>query len=992
MATPTFSGHALNTTTNHLLATLQQAKRADGRVKFGRAVFRMLTWLLLAAFIAIALDAVLSLPPLFRLAVDIAFVLFALVLVIKLIAITTRQVDDRAAARLMEQQLDLTSSQLINAVDIANESSPGRSESLSASTIQVGDRLAATVDASKAISRAPFKQAAFRFAGLAASVAMVYLLLPAIFHSVLPRYLQPFTDNPAYTLIEFDVDYPQEIIQGKPVVIKATISGLNLPERASVVFLADPSEPNALARQNMIRLADTAATHSKKQLTALDTPLAFALRLDRADRTTSFYIDTPTGRSKTFTLKVRPVPQIEQVTIKYDPPAYTGWSSETESLSASGIRGLIGTQVTVQVKSNMALREGRLEISPARDQSSAPTKDGPSASIVSLQPDPVTPNVATGTFTLGKDGEFRLTLFADNAEGTPTDQPRTGTIRVYPDRPPTVAITEPANTIIIAPEDWTIPVIVQAEDDVQLASLQLFVQHNDLPGRHVNLAYDKTQRLIEVRHGINLESLNAKAGDKVMFFATAVDNYSKSPQSADSKRHVIHVISLEEYLDHARSKYQMSNIEDEIEAFQKQLDAIEKQRKAIEATLIELQAKIDDNNGKTTPEDLEQLTKLGGQLDEYAQDQLRLSQEMRRRAAQPSLYDFEDAFKDMLKTHGDHLDRSANDLIEQRQQYDKHRRDQPNDSEEAERHIESLLEQLKLDEGEQQQAAKDANASKQDTQRIAAADRLAALVQRIVRVIEQQRDLADRFAPFKEKSSLSTAEQLRAQRLAHEQTALKEDLEVALNRIEKEATAAQNTLPRMAASAAEIAESIRKLDVLADQAKAEESAIGGNGETAHAAAASAATKLESLQADTEEIEDAAAADMADTPLSLSKMKLGDSLKQLARGRGLATSSTTPNDSQGGKSGSSRGARADVSVYGPHAAGNDSTKAKPGGNPDGTGQGGVRSPNGTNNATAENLTPADSRTHRAAAPGVRGVPAPYQEIADQYLRRLAEDSK
>lgn len=990
----------MTATTPQLQTTLQQASRAHARVQTARQLCRMLTWLTAAGLFAVAIDAVLSLPPIGLIVIDIAMLslmVAALASIAK--ALITRR-DQRAAARLLEQQLGLTGSQLINAVDLNEPAGSGQSEVLRKSTVSAGEQLAARVHAGKAIDTAPLHRAGLRLGGIVVVALVFYLLVPSLFQTVWHRYLNPFAGHPAYTFVEFEVDYPDEVFQGKPVVIRAQLSGLNLPDRANVVLI-DPESQSALRTQPMLRLDEhvkdaSPAPNNSPDTTDGDQPLTFAFRIDQAQRTTDFYIDTPTGRSPMYRFTVLPVPRIEQVTIKYTPPTYTGWPPQTESLGPRGIRNITGTQVTLVAKSNMTLQGGSLAIQPQANAQGLKSKAGktsqPAPITLQLTPDPATPNIATATFPLTQSGTFNLTLIADNADRTPSDKPRTGRVTALPDRAPTIQITEPANTIIVAPVDWNVPVIVQAEDDVKIASLRMFQQRNEETGQTTDLKYDPAQRLVEVRHAIDLKSMNAQPGDQVKFFATVTDNHPDKPQSADSKRFVIHVISLEDYLNRTRANYQMDDIQNEIDQFQKRLDALDKQRKALEEAFQELQEKLAEQQGQPTAQDLDKLNQLSEQLDQYAQNQLRLAQDMRTRAAQPSLYDFEEAYKEMLKTHGDRLNESANQLIEQRQRYDKHRREHPEDTAEAQRHVERMLRQLQRDAGAQQQAQQDADAASQDTQRIAAADRMAQQVQRIARMVEEQRDLADRLAPFKEKDQLSAEEQLRAQRLAHEQSALHEDLNQALDRLEAEATKSQNQLPRMSASAATIVESIRNLKVPNDQADAADAAIAGRGSDAHRFADAAADKLESLQSETENAQQAGTAELADSPFSLSKMSAGQSLKQLSQGRGLASSNSDPAQTQSNSQGGSVGARAEVSVYGPHAAGNDSTKAKPGARPNGDGQGGTQTTQAGQLNPAEHLTPANPRTHRTSTTGVRGVPAIYQEIADQYLKRLAEDAQ
>ncbi|MEZ6066418.1 MAG: hypothetical protein R3B90_12090 [Planctomycetaceae bacterium] len=151
-----------------------------------------------------------------------------------------------------------------------------------------------------------------------------------MFATVVPRYLDPAGDHPPYTLVEFDVRLsPTPLYRSRPASIEVNIGGPEQVEQATVVWLpngAKGDQPAQPRRLPMFRRDER----------------SYVLEIAEASESARFYIDTPQGRSPTIKFDVLEVPFIEQVSLRYDYPAYTGWPSREQPLDTRGLGGWWG--------------------------------------------------------------------------------------------------------------------------------------------------------------------------------------------------------------------------------------------------------------------------------------------------------------------------------------------------------------------------------------------------------------------------------------------------------------------------------------------------------------------------------------------------------------------------------------------------------------------------------------------------------------------------
>ncbi len=968
-----------------------------------RAAARGLSLIVVALLVAVAVDAMFALPVAGLVMVDVILISLALgALGYVLLQTASARFDRQRTARHIEDRLELSQSDLINAVQLADQSGDATSLALRDATIAKGHRFAATLIPSQIIDKRP-AQTACGYALAALLIAgIAWFLLPSVMQTTLARYVNPFGDLPPFTLVNFQIDHPAEVYEGERADIRVTLTGSNLPEQANIVFIDTPSNnQNITASHPMLRMTETTQ---------------YLYPIEKADRTRHFYVNTSAGRSEKRTIRVLPVPRFESVMVTYEPPAYTGWKTTSEPLSQQGIRALAGTKVTLTIKSSLPLAESDMtleyEVKPELLSSSPPAITDPSAlRLRPLASDPTTASVLLDT---NVSSTFHIHLIADNEQKSRSLKPLTGKIEVLRDEPPRVAIVEPMERQIIAPVGWKVPVVIEAEDDVKVQRISLFHHLNDAASTETHLPLlSRSASQVQAKHEIDLAKLNAKAGDVITFFATAYDNYpfaqtkSSKPegasniegvlgQSTDTETYTIHVISMEDYQNHARSQYQMEEILAEIERFDQLLKNLDDQRAALLAEAQALEKKIADQGGVPTAEDEKQLALLNEKLAAYAEQQWKLAKEMRDRSEQPNLYDFERAYAQMLEGQANQLDRGAEDATKLKRENEFNQSEKPGDKSETTRHLKQMAQQLKRDEARIDEAQANTKAATGDMALIEKADRIMGQAQRVPSLVEAQRDLANRLAPFKDKKELTPAEQIRAQRLAMEQQALKEELSEIVKELEEAAKAAEAQLPNMAESARDIAAKIREMDIQGDQAGAQESAAQGDGTKAHALAGAAADKLESLLSQAENMEAQGQSDFADAKFKLQKQSLGQGLQQLSQGRNLPKlgegkpgQSSSNNSSQMNMAGA-KGLRGKVSVYGPRSTGQSSAQKR--GGRDGTGKGTATGADASQATAAETLSPDTATQRGSGATAIPGVPSRYRDLAEQYFRRLAEESK
>lgn len=936
----------------HLPILLRRTSWLTLAVEVARAVFGTVGVLLAAGLAALAIDAVFGLYPAGLIAVDGLIVCLMLAAAGFVASQFWRnRFDPRRMARQIEQRLAIQDSRLINSVDLMESGRGGHSDHLVRKSVERGEELAAGVSSIEAVDLwRPWKMAA---AALGAIVVLIaaYLSAPRVFAMVVPRYLDPTGDHPPFTLIRFGIAVtPQTVYQGKPATITARLDGPDVPEQANLVFI-DGKERQPLP---MFRSEDG----------------VFVLPIERAERSREFYINTPKGRSERFLFSVMAVPSFEKASVRYEFPKYTGWAAAGHELDGREIRALEGTELVFSATGTMPLRSGKLQVF------------APGEKVVTLEPNAKDPSTVEGHFTLAASGRYRMSLLGIN--GAESHEQREGTVISVPDQPPQVAILDP-EPMVAAVEGWSVPVTVQAVDDVAIARIVLYAGVNGWGPDPLPLKLEAAQPNVAIgRYTFDLGKLGAKAGDIITYYASAYDNYTSGTHFADTPTSVIHVISKAEFERFERENYQMDQLAKEFEAFRRRLENLKSQRETLLDELEQLQKKLVAGQPLSADE-LKKMNQLQEQLKKFADEAERLAKDLHERASQSQLYDLEQSYRENLERLSQQLKQQAalaNQTKEQAARLQKDPKSPQHAAGLSAAAQKMQKEQAPFDQPNQQQMEKTA----QDVEKMRMANELVSHGERLRAAIMQQRELADRLAQFRDRKNLGADDLERMQRLAKDQELLQQEIDEARADLEKAAKAAQKSLPRMSAGALKVAQAIEQMQVGQDQASAARSARGGKGEDASGAAESAAKKLESLLSSTPNPGNAANSGDLDGCFKLPRSGVQQALNQMSQGRQM------PGLGQQGKSGSGfAGSQAQMSIFGPHrvSEGESNATRSSGSAQRGTGRGGAGSEREATRG-AETLNPATRQTSRSSAGNMHGVPLPYRDQAEAYFKRIAKE--
>ncbi|QDU42739.1 hypothetical protein Mal52_12060 [Symmachiella dynata] len=992
----TISGSRKDSPLFHLLRATSGLKRFLDTSSMACLAFAILLGL---ALLAVCADAVLALSPTVRIVLNAMLVASLCgAFAVALRTILRNRFNPSSTARLIEERLGDRDSSFINAVDFSTSSPGGQSTQLRQRVIRIADERAHRISSLDVIQLRPL----YRALGIAVAACLVlfvfHLAAPRLLAMVVPRFMDPHGDHPPFTLLDFEVTIlPEPVYHGKPATIEAVLSGPETVEQASVVFL--DKQRRSGEPIPMLRKQDQ----------------QFSLYIDRPEQSRAFYIDTPRGRSRTMHLDVVEVPYFEDVRFTYRYPEYTQWPSRETPPQKKGLRAIVGTEITVQARSNLPLMSGKLLLKESEASESDADVKQTTVTLMPLADDPTT---VSGSFRIRVNGQYSISLEAAN--GAESLERIEGPITAIADKLPQISIVEPAPHVIVV-EDWTVPTVIEAVDDIGISKVRIYRSVNGWGPSAADLPFTtRNGNGARSVYEFNLQELGARAGDVITYYASAWDNHPGGKQFRDSETYVIQVISRQEYQQYARQQYQMEELIAEFESVREKLDELKKQREELLEELEMLRKQL-ENTDQPTDEMLERLQKQEEQLQKFSKSAEQLAEQLDHRVEQMQLYELEEPYTEMLKRLSKQLKQQAQNANDVEQSLSELK--QPGGANaEGRQQFQQALEKLqKEDEPFNEKETQQLDAAEQDLELFRMADNVLAAAEQLKLVIARQREVADRLAEFQNQERMTAEDQARADRLAGEQERLEQELQEVVDQLKQAAEAAQEELPEMSGDALKICEAIDEMQIGQDQKSAARNARQGSGRSAWEAAEAAANKLESLLSDCPNCNNSCEGmcNSLDGPLKLTKNQLKQCLDQLAQGRGIPGSGMPRPGSgngqgqagqggigqsgQAGQQAGGQGARSQwqvgqsfpgsqtpVAIIGPHAQQGMPQKSA-GGRLGRNGRGSwIPLGEGNDPSEAETLTP-DFRAFGSSTVGnLRAVPVGYRAAAEAYFKRLAEE--
>ncbi|MGQ0537934.1 MAG: hypothetical protein ACT4R6_03225, partial [Gemmatimonadaceae bacterium] len=414
--------------------------------------------------------------------------LFALAAVWWIARPLVRRAGDARVALYAEEHEPVLDGSLIGAVDVAASSARGPLQPLAGHLIAHTVRQMRVLSLPHRIEQTSVRRHALALGGVVAAGLLIARLTPADLRHGAALLLAPWTDARAaapYAVLVEPGD--ADVAKGSDVQIRAQLRGF---AAAHVILAARRGRSTAWERHPMTPAGDSAV---------------FEIRLFDLAASTEYYAEASGVRSGIYNLRVRELPAVQRIDLEYRYPAYTGLGVERVS-DGGDVAALVGTRVTVRVRTTLPVRGGRLSI------------EGDSARPFTAATD----TTLEAAFTVLRDGFYRIELHA--ADGTRVTGSVDYAIDALQDAPPTVAIRKPGrDTRPTSVEELFIE--VTADDDYGVAALELVHRVNGGEEKVAPLtAPNATRREITASHTIYLEELGLQPGDVVSYYARARDN------------------------------------------------------------------------------------------------------------------------------------------------------------------------------------------------------------------------------------------------------------------------------------------------------------------------------------------------------------------------------------------------------------------------------------------------------------------------------------
>ena len=412
-----------------------------------------------------------------------------------------RAVNPRFAARLVESTIPDAKNAVINWVDLRDRELPPsvRAEISSEAAAGLND-----ADLHQAIDSRPLLWLGGLALILFAGIAVLFLVCkPPQFFSLLNRTFLPFQDKAIASQTQIQLLIPETgnatITAGNPLTIAIRLLG-RVPDTGS------PEQPRLEYRYNL------AADYEQLPLSAGVTHRDWSITVPDHVIQNGFWYRLAAGDARTqeFRIDVQTRPMLIAYEARYVYPNYL--RLEPEIGYEPRLEAYRGTEVTLTVRANRELRNGKLFLSD-RIQPLNGEVVGPARDQLRFQ------------LTLKESGTYRLQFTptdSDTAIPTPAYP-----IKVLPDDPPSVLILKPEPEEISLPANGLLAVDGQVSDDFGIDTVTLqfrLAGDNGQPlqprpycnGEQISFRRDTDGSYptsLEVKDSLPLQELRTEAGE-----------------------------------------------------------------------------------------------------------------------------------------------------------------------------------------------------------------------------------------------------------------------------------------------------------------------------------------------------------------------------------------------------------------------------------------------------------------------------------------------
>lgn len=630
-----------------------------------------------SAFVVVLVDAVVALPEALRIPALPAWLAGAALALLALATLARRwtpAADD--AARLAEVASGDDGRRLSTA--LALERMPGELAAAGATRFSVG------LDQARVIAGLPRSRAP-RWLVVLVLVAVVsaitHVLVPTLYPTVVPRFTDPRGDHPPFSLSTVElVTAPARVRSGDAARFEATISG-----PGAVRGLELCARPVDGGPQQTLTMFQIGAGRFAGELAGVTVPL-------------QVWVVGGGTRTRYHRIEVDLVPVLARLDVSLESPRYARLEPERRRVKSGDLvelAALPGSSLKLTPSANRPL----VALIARRDDGDAvrlPLSDG-SAVITNLAP---------GTWTLALEA----------GDGIRNDPQPLLRITARVDEPPRARVAQPGNDALATP-GMTIPLTIEADDDLGLVGVARVAEYNQLPAPELtDVTNDRRYRRATQ---LKLPEVGVKPGDVITVAAVARDSRPDAQFSPSDSRS-IRIISETEYNQMLLRRIRPEALERKYQPFAHDLAELEEAMRELR---------------RTTPAKDE----LDRKLAELAKRAGELKRKVRSLKRDTPLFAVEPQLQEMLAEAAEALERDARD-------------GKPGDRNEGQR----LGQDLAL------------------LTRLARAQGFAA---RLRQLIDAEQNATERLAPFAEHRRLSDSDRVRLRELATQEDTLAQALD-----------------------------------------------------------------------------------------------------------------------------------------------------------------------------------------------------------------------
>lgn len=310
------------------LATLRRRIR---RVQWTRGILNLLLFFFVGLLLLAAIDFIFApVPQVIRL---VFFLLWMGSLswsfYQSLFRSLTQSISDVKLARWLERRHPELQERISTSLELSDHPAGISASLLDELAFEAATDLS-SIDLTVEVSSKKIRRSLWPVAGLAVAIALLLAIFPQQMSRLLSRAISPFSDlgNAGGARFTFDPG-GLEVFKGDEIVINFTYEG------EEEMRLFTKTSAGEFFDEKILPLSQEGKVKD------------FQYRLHLADDSFEYFARAGKNESESFKVVVYPKPKLENASVRYEYPAYTGWPDQVTGLT-NGLKVLVGTQLTLK--------------------------------------------------------------------------------------------------------------------------------------------------------------------------------------------------------------------------------------------------------------------------------------------------------------------------------------------------------------------------------------------------------------------------------------------------------------------------------------------------------------------------------------------------------------------------------------------------------------------------------------------------------------------